>query len=426
MTERLIVKGFAGIENVELDIGKINILIGPQAAGKSVCAKLLYYFKSFLWEMRTAIQNEETIHDLDGRMLEKFKKYFPPISWPTSAFSIRYEIGKNFLQIDRTKTSNGKIKIHYSKYYKDKFQEYLSIFREKVDNWAAGDNEDIILLANLSSFEKILTMFHDEVDSMANYEPLFIPAGRSFFANLQDNIFSLLSNDQTIDPFLIEFGSYYERVKKIPIKLLSRQCNNKNFEKQINRINELILHGKYERQKNKDILIQGDGRKICLENASSGQQEILPLSIMLSFLFYFNLEKSSTTVYIEEPEAHLFPTAQRHIVELIATVFNTKPDKLQFVITTHSPYILTSFNNLMHAGTLAKKLKDKKSNKLNKIVPEQYQLQPEYVKAYAIREGTQQNLISPESELISADIIDEVSNELSVQFGDLLEVEENA
>mgnify|MGYP006206212493 CR=1 FL=1 len=48
---------------------------------------------------------------------------------------------------------------------------------------------------------------------------------------------------------------------------------------------------------------------------------------------------------IEEPEAHLFPVAQKHLIELLAIMVNRNEDN-QLIITTHSPYILSSFNNL--------------------------------------------------------------------------------
>lgn len=38
--ERLIIDNFAGIKHLEIELKKINILIGPQGTGKSVCAKL--------------------------------------------------------------------------------------------------------------------------------------------------------------------------------------------------------------------------------------------------------------------------------------------------------------------------------------------------------------------------------------------------
>ena len=60
MAEKLTVKNFAGITDLKIEIKRINILIGPQASGKSVCAKLLFYFKDFVWAILAAVENEQT------------------------------------------------------------------------------------------------------------------------------------------------------------------------------------------------------------------------------------------------------------------------------------------------------------------------------------------------------------------------------
>ena len=46
MAEKFIVKNFVGIKELEIDVKRINILIGPQASGKSVCAKLFFTLKT--------------------------------------------------------------------------------------------------------------------------------------------------------------------------------------------------------------------------------------------------------------------------------------------------------------------------------------------------------------------------------------------
>ncbi|CDH20303.1 hypothetical protein XBKQ1_2570003 [Xenorhabdus bovienii str. kraussei Quebec] len=43
--EKLIVENFVSIRKVEIKLNKINILIGPQAAGKSLLAKLIAFIK---------------------------------------------------------------------------------------------------------------------------------------------------------------------------------------------------------------------------------------------------------------------------------------------------------------------------------------------------------------------------------------------
>ncbi|MBF0473444.1 MAG: AAA family ATPase, partial [Nitrospirae bacterium] len=132
-----------------------------------------------------------------------------------------------------------------------------------------------------------------------------------------------------------------------------------------------LLNGNYEIIKDEDYISLNDGRYISVATASSGQQEILPLMMVLAW-FIIIRRKLGYTLYIEEPEAHLFPTSQKHIVELISSVFNisNKPP-LQFFITTHSPYILTSFNNLIQAGILQSKLPPEKLDELYKIVPKE-------------------------------------------------------
>jgi len=44
VTEKIYIDGFAGLNNFEKDLNRINVLIGPKASGKSVVAKLFYFF----------------------------------------------------------------------------------------------------------------------------------------------------------------------------------------------------------------------------------------------------------------------------------------------------------------------------------------------------------------------------------------------
>ena len=47
MTEKLIVDNFLGIKHIELELGDINVLIGPQATGKSVCVRVVFFKNYF-------------------------------------------------------------------------------------------------------------------------------------------------------------------------------------------------------------------------------------------------------------------------------------------------------------------------------------------------------------------------------------------
>jgi len=187
-----------------------------------------------------------------------------------------------------------------------------------------------------------------------------------------------------------------------------------------------ILKGNYVSERGKDFLVSQDGRKTSLTNASSGQQETLPLALILkNLLFRTRSMVRGITVYIEEPEAHIFPAAQKQIVQLIALVFNASRENVpyQFLITTHSPYILTSLNNLLLAGKLASKLKGKKKKELFSIIDSDTALTINNMRCYSLKDGISIPIISIQNELIESDVIDEVSDELSCEFDKLLELE---
>jgi len=46
--EKIYIDGFAGLHNFEMELNRINVLIGPQASGKSVVAKLVYFFNEVM------------------------------------------------------------------------------------------------------------------------------------------------------------------------------------------------------------------------------------------------------------------------------------------------------------------------------------------------------------------------------------------
>ena len=426
MAEKLIVKNFAGIKDLEIEIKRINILIGPQASGKSVCAKLLFYFKNFVWEILSVVDNEQTKRNLDSNYSKTFEEYFPPDCWGKQDFFIRYEISNVFIEVRRKQDTKGRISLSYSDFFKKKLADLRNLLkkgREKSSEIAPSFD---IIYSSLFS-QKILKDYLVEslgrsIGREAAFNQLFIPAGRSFFSNIQSNIFSILSSNNTLDPFLRSFGSTYEGIKNLGIQyeVDVEDKYTKDILEEINRLIEQSLCGKHIQEKGKDFLEVADGRRISIANSSSGQQETLPLTIMLAALPVLASPPVGQTVYIEEPEAHLFPSAQRNIVELIATVFNSRKEQLQFFITTHSPYVLTALNNLLQAGLLYEESSEDIQHQLEKIVSRYKSLDVDDLSAYVLSDGKCQSIVCPDTGLIDARVIDSVSDELAIEFDQLL------
>lgn len=415
MAEKLTIDNFAGIKHIELDVSKINILIGPQAVGKSICAKLLYLFKNFDAAIRDAVIEQKSKPELEKAFLDTFKQYFPSQNWHKSVFKIRYQIADNYIEISRAQESKIKLNLSYSQWFYNAFKKAKR--RMKLVDKKTKEH------SIYPSISQSLVNRFSELGYPAGFNQIFIPAGRSFFSTFHGSIFSFLSANKAFDPFLAEFGKMYELVKRV----YSSPPQDPEFDsfpkKFLERAND-ILCGKYKLEKEKDYIITIDGRKISLINSSSGQQEILPLVLSLIVLSRVRFGFSrGITVYIEEPEAHIFPDAQKKIIELITSVYNEDKEGLQFFITTHSPYILTAFNNLIQAGSLEKNLSEEKKKDMYKVIPKEKVLDPDHVKAYSLSGGKCKCIIDKETSLIDANVIDDVSNDIAVEFGKLLELE---
>jgi len=426
MAEKLIVRNFAGIKDLEIEIKRINILIGPQASGKSVCAKLLFYFKNFVWEILSVVDNEQTKRNLDSNYSKRFEEYFPPDCWGKEHFFIRYEISNVFIEVSRKQDTKGRISLSYSDFFKKELADLRNLLkkaREESSEITFSFNIiNSLFLGNKFLKDHLVESLGRSLGREAAFNQLFIPAGRSFFANLQSNIFSFLSSNNTLDPFLRSFGSTYEGIKNLRIqyKIDPEDKYTKDILEEINRLIEQSLCGKHIQEKGKDFLEVADGRRISIANSSSGQQETLPLTIILAALPVLAYPPVGQTVYIEEPEAHLFPSAQRNIVELIATVFNYRKEQLQFFITTHSPYVLTALNNLLQAGLLYEESSEDIQHQLEKIVSRYKSLDVSDLSAYVLSDGKCNSIVCPDTGLIDARVIDSVSDELAIEFDQLL------
>src|SRR5580658_9726649 len=74
----LTVKNFSVIKDAKLEFGKITVLIGPQASGKSLLCKLAYFFEKVVREqLAEALKFAEPVVAAQGRIQNEFSKWFP-------------------------------------------------------------------------------------------------------------------------------------------------------------------------------------------------------------------------------------------------------------------------------------------------------------------------------------------------------------
>ena len=204
------------------------------------------------------------------------------------------------------------------------------------------------------------------------------------------------------------------------------------------------------------IYVTRKGSEIKFENASSGEKNLSIIELICSYFaehydfansfsntltglivngavfenlgrlqdYLKNNEKQSfMDIFIEEPEANLFPEKQKQVTYFLASLQKMK-NRPDIIMSTHSPYILTSINNLLLASQLIKQDKNLKE-KVGEIIRDDFLLDVSHLEAYLISDGAAKSIIDTEAGLINADEIDGVSVSLAQEFDKLLDLASN-
>lgn len=417
--KKLHVTNFSCITDADLDLGSLTILIGPQASGKSVLSKLTYFFISVLKEQARHVIKTNTLESYKQFIKQRFHEWFPSSAWGDKKFSISYKIGSSEIKISRTgyrETVSDNIRVTLSKDIQNQYNSLLkqttSLTKKTSEKKRTEFDFDwrIYELCE-KSIQKLLG--RDYV-----VQQLYVPAGRSFFTSI-GKAFSIFELGGGLDPMAMRFGRFYASIRERSFYNFGRATPQ---QQKITQAISEIFGGEIKVDGDKEYVLTKDAREIPFSALSSGQQELLPLMILIPFLTR-GTRGEKQLVYIEEPEAHLFPTAQSKLVEAFASLINTSNQSLDMLITTHSPYVLSKINNLIKAGQLEKTLPSEAVPTLDKIISKTAWIPGKSVKAYAIQDGHLHSIIDSESGLIAADYLDDVSGDISNEFLNMLGLE---
>jgi hypothetical protein len=417
---RISIDNFKGISHLELEVKPFTVLIGPQSVGKSVTAKLLYYFQSVVGELFNAATGVSE-GSLESRLLERFSKLLPEPTRKSGKSTVRYFVGENCMSLNHAGQADSGWQIALPEFLEEEFGKIRKEFSELGEPQTEDDLKKLGFVS-MQAQERYRKRIHEKLGARATFTPRFIPAGRSFYAQVEKDAVSFFKS-AALDPFVAGFGQYLARIKDFQF---SRMGHPKMPEKSgllAADLAESLLSGRYQREAQKDYISVQDGRKLPPALWSSGQQESLPLVFMLQkYSEGFLKSRTGTCLFIEEPEAHLFPASQRKIIELISLAFNSSEGALNLFVTTHSPYVLSTLNVLLKAGQVFQnKTSDAARAKASKIVPELEALAPDGLGAYYMDQRECRSILDEETGLIDGRAIDDVSGELAEQLDALIE-----
>jgi len=435
--QRIVISQFDPIEKFEADIQDVMLFIGPQASGKSTLSKLIYFFKSIKDELIALIyeiaqKDDITFWRFFTNQTKRFSEYFDyPIHHP---FKIQYFYSPNKFVIfdfdyDEFSGEWG-TSIGFNKNFE---QELISIFEQArhVVQTILSSKKSSLPLHELLQLEtekrsalKVIEHYLAELFE-DNTTTIFIPAGRSLISTLteQQNIGTV-----NLDVFTRTFWEQINALRpyfKDDFRFLIREkfydAATNDTNKRMTLASDLInaiLKGEYRFEDGVEKIYCTPAYPVKLNYASSGQQEAVWILLLI---FKYLLDETKVFIVFEEPEAHLYPEAQKHIVELIALLANQSGN--QVLLTTHSPYILSAFNNLLYADQVAKKNEDLKQ-KVSGVIDPNCWLDVDRTAAYFMDGKRVESIIDPELRLIQAEKIDSASQVINNTFNALFDLDE--
>ena len=380
--QRLYVRDFGPIQSCDIEIQRLTVMTGPQASGKSTLAKLIYFFK--LAQQYIQAQTLSAVQ-IDKWLRSVFLRTFGDLTELSDAMQIRYDFTD---------------------------EQWLEITK--------GIHPQTLSQTVLFRLGRDFSQSSEMVDAV------YIPAGRSMITLLSDQLPVLFTDPNRQLPALDyctnayihqilslrqSFANGLDGLLKQEIETTDRKLNLTVLKHMIQLAGK-ILKARYCYRAGEERLLldmNKPGKSIKVNFASSGQQETV---WALNLLFYYLLEGKPSCIILEEPEAHLYPDSQKYMAEALATFAHAGS---QVIVTTHSPYILGEFNNLLYAAEI-----HSADEQRNAIVPSCEALDASWTKAVHVING--QVVDGMEDGLIDNSLIDGASDTINNENDALMEL----
>ena len=422
---KIVINKLGPIDFCELDIKDFMVFTGPQASGKSTISKSIFFFKnvkSLLLSQinkRIFLSSDSIKLSTKNRLIKEIRSCFLQTFGTTwnmdNRMSIEYYYSDEvFIKINLKSDPN------MPNYIWIEFSEPLTAFLNSYDEM---NLEELSVQFFHNTIRKSLDEFFDD-----DTEVIYIPAGRSMMTLFSSQLmfmYSIMSDDQKRN---LDYctQNYLERILQIktfftnsPEILLTNKMQltdeKVNKEKLLLCIDLMkrILRGEYRNVDGEERLQVADDKYIKINFASSGQQEAIWI---LNVLFYYLLNNRKSYFIIEEPESHLYPNAQKLITEFISLAKNNGN---KILLTTHSPYILGTINNLLYAKKISKEVD---TSKLAKIIHPYKWIDYKNVSAYHIEKGVQESCLDEDFGAINNAVIDGASEDINFEYDKMVDL----
>lgn len=402
------------IENVKLQLNKVNIFMGEQSSGKSTISKIISFCN---W-----VEKDVSIHQSFKNYIEKnyFIERLETFHKMKGFFNEKSEI------IYTSKT----IKLHYQ--WNNFYISWVNKFEYKRNKISYIPSErSMVILPEMEKVEfpnnYLKSFLFDWFDARKNYSkekklPL-LDFGIEYYYSESTKENHILSNDKNYDILLPYASSGLQSITPLMVMTdhlikniysdeqnLSYELDEVKAEVTQKLVSELVIIPLY----NKDIVDKNERRKIIQElNIKLSEKDDNIMSLFEKFKEVRNnlFKTHSTNLIIEEPEQNLFPSTQKSLIYYLFDRINKDLDH-NLTLTTHSPYVLYAINNCIMASIIFNKITE---NEKSKLLCYKSKINPEDISIYEIKNG-KLKCIQGEDGLIGENFFDKKMKEVMDEF----------
>lgn len=435
------IKNVGPIKNVELDLNKINVFMGPQSSGKSTIAKIISYCS---WYEKNYILAAKTLKDFYSELLEFHNLediYFSDDSY------IEYQsknchivfIGKDKENVDITSM------VSADNIFKNEKIEYIPAERNVVAISGIGEynkahnnilgflyewyeakrekNKESRFVLPLKTLGDVTYYYTKEDDS----DHILLESGKEI--KLQHSSSGLISATPLIVVFeYIIKGIYLKKRIKSPLEIINIESKLGSFDKNIlnnvDKIKDITKTYNYIKDSLANLTSKkGENSEITSSEIDQMKKDMSIIDEMIGITLDdfvksigYVADYCFSKVIIEEPELNLFPNTQQELIYYMLSVLNSDERDHQLVLTTHSPYILFSLNNCMMGGLVKDNIPEEERNEFASC---QAWIDPKKVSIYEIHEGELKS-IQDEDGIIEDNYLNKAYKENSAEYLSLL------
>lgn len=393
MNERLIVKSFGPVKDLDILFKKVTLFIGDQGTGKSCAAKI---FSMFKWTEKVLSQKKYKLSYFEQynrfktklcayHRIESFINENSYIKFEGNLYDFLYENG-NFSVTEKNHDIKGISKVIY----------------------VPAERSIVSVAENKSKLLKELP------DSSETFSDEFVNA-KKFFQSGYNLPFEGLrfEYDSLNDTGWIHGENYKVRLinassgiqSSLPMCIVSEYLSSKISDK------EEVKLSKEE----KDKLEKRVAEIMQNEEYSDSIKDM-----MIRQLSYANRYDRLINI-VEEPELNLFPRSQMEVLKSLV-LNNACSDENMLVLTTHSPYSLAIINTMIMGAKAYANANEELRNQIESILPVKCQINEEDIAAYRLSSSEAiycQSVINPNTGLVSKNELDSASDDIMRVFNSL-------